>query len=503
MYVSFIREGFANNSSSSHSIILPKDFDSVPDRSGEVSSCEYGWSFFTLKSRIEKEAYLLTALKESIHDSLRNVEVCEGMGISNQVFDYHVAAIKGFKHLSEDLVESAKEGYIDHQSQLYFPIRVTRQGVSVDMEFFNAFAKEILDKSYVILGGNDNDETPFGSILDNSDAHWVIRYLSRDIKRYSKYDESFDEFVIIDAATGGEVRVGFGPRKNAQRASFPSLVDLSVGDYCDSGCAFCYTGSSTKGSWAQKGKITSMTQTLYHGGCIQFVLGGGEPTKHPDIAEILKGMMEVAPRALISMTTRNYEWHKSLEYAACVGNIKSVAISCNTVKDVEAATDMAHSLAYAGVSVTIQNIVGLQDTSELALFLDAVVELRGKSVKGTPGEISVTLLGWKDSHRGATGPAHKNVAWIDLALLYNKEHHMSVAVDACLSELYGSELELAGVDPKRMSSKEGMYSCYVDIKNHYLRKSSYEGAHYDLSSVGDYYTSNNVKTFAKLFKEMK
>ena len=58
MQYTFIRKGFANNSSSSHSIIFAPDaklFD-------EYNGAEFGWDFFTCSSTKAKDLYLLATL---------------------------------------------------------------------------------------------------------------------------------------------------------------------------------------------------------------------------------------------------------------------------------------------------------------------------------------------------------------------------------------------------------------------------------------------------------
>ncbi len=157
--ITFWREGSANNSSSSHSII----FTSKPLSSDEDS--EFGWNFFTASDSDDKLNYCIKALHctwlqhNSIPWSTTNIDYKDIEAFTNNQF------IKWFKLNFNDLYRKVenKIGYIldevniDHQSVFTFPsYRDTSKGLNV--EFAKAWINEIIGKNYAILGGNDNGD---------------------------------------------------------------------------------------------------------------------------------------------------------------------------------------------------------------------------------------------------------------------------------------------------------------------------------------------------------
>ena len=72
MKITFMRHGFANNSSSAHSLIFARGLN---DKKID-GDLEFGWSNFVLASKEEKQKYLLTTLYSNyqnynrFHDSL-------------------------------------------------------------------------------------------------------------------------------------------------------------------------------------------------------------------------------------------------------------------------------------------------------------------------------------------------------------------------------------------------------------------------------------------------
>ncbi len=165
-----IRKGFANNSSSSHSIILVTDenFKKLYDYS---NGPDYGWDHFTIKSREEKEQYLFTNLASA----LRNYITVETNLLSYEAKkklerDTIISYFEENKHFFpfkkiDDLIENFKNdyGHVDHQS--IWDIPVDTEG-KLNAEFYGEFCKEVLEKNYVILGGNDNGDSHQSRDLD-------------------------------------------------------------------------------------------------------------------------------------------------------------------------------------------------------------------------------------------------------------------------------------------------------------------------------------------------
>lgn len=72
----------------------------------------------------------------------------------------------------------------------------------------------------------------------------------------------------------------------------PELLDLSITNYCERNCKFCYRRSSNKGKHMSMSDIKSIVEQADDIGVLQIALGGGNPNQHPQFIEILKLIRE-------------------------------------------------------------------------------------------------------------------------------------------------------------------------------------------------------------------
>lgn len=68
----------------------------------------------------------------------------------------------------------------------------------------------------------------------------------------------------------------------------PELMDISITNYCDRGCEFCYKKSNTFGSHMSLENYEFILQQAERMKVFQIALGGGNPNQHPDFSEILR-----------------------------------------------------------------------------------------------------------------------------------------------------------------------------------------------------------------------
>jgi len=66
----------------------------------------------------------------------------------------------------------------------------------------------------------------------------------------------------------------------------PELADISISNRCSNGCSFCYRDSLPDGPLMSVEDFKFVMEQLP--ATFQLALGGGEPTEHPDLIEILK-----------------------------------------------------------------------------------------------------------------------------------------------------------------------------------------------------------------------
>jgi len=68
----------------------------------------------------------------------------------------------------------------------------------------------------------------------------------------------------------------------------PELLDISITNWCDKGCSFCYRKSDTSGTQISIEDYRSVMQQAHEMHVFQVALGGGNPNQHPDFCEILR-----------------------------------------------------------------------------------------------------------------------------------------------------------------------------------------------------------------------
>ena len=164
MKITFLRRGHSNNSSSAHSLIFASQLP------GSDESHKFGWQNFTCSSKEHKLNYLSVCLystwrsKYISHNSNSytwdtNNELWTASqarynkkltNIQDRLFqDWCEAHIGG-------MITSAPEGYVDHQSMIYFPLM--RDMHRINHEFVEAFINEFVNNNWYVFGGNDNED---------------------------------------------------------------------------------------------------------------------------------------------------------------------------------------------------------------------------------------------------------------------------------------------------------------------------------------------------------
>lgn len=222
MKANSVRIGFANNSSSSHSILLgsPRK-ESLTERNG------YGWEWFHLKKSASKRHYfaaqIFQALPSNISSDFKKIIVLDLTGI--------------------DISLNKEVPYIDHQSAWDLPRDF--EGHCFDGEFLDEFFKFINRDDVTIRGGNDNDNGPDfkekGRMNFPSDNQFRSLICRKD----------GDYFTLFNRDNGVKIRLTFNldengnPKRDYTFASAPELIDICLTHYCDYNCQFC-TPADTK-----------------------------------------------------------------------------------------------------------------------------------------------------------------------------------------------------------------------------------------------------------------
>jgi hypothetical protein len=445
-----IRFGFATNSSSTHSIVLvsPEQIKQYR-RHGENS--EFGWQDFVLTDKADKLKYAAVTYYE-------NLKQLHNYRIKNE----HLAMI------TEDVTDVVigKDDYVDHQSRIVIPRDYQSYDYYPSVKFFNDFVKFLERDDVAVVGGNDNSDSSF-----TIDGKYIGFTLPKDSHDRVGFKYSSGYWVIFDTKKGTKVRFSFDS-KEVTKGDWPELVDISVTDFCNNThlpCfANCYKGSNSSGKHAGRFYIKELANTFAANGTFEFAIGGGEPTSHPDIKEII---LDIKSSGIVpNMSTRNVAWLvQNAEFInGCMGG---VAISVTTAEEatqaIAAITDkysFNNYWLYAPdkAEVSLQHVIGSTDLDNLKNILDAAKHVG----------MRVTLLGPKKTGRGT-------IEWptYDWKSVVLAKDYCNVGIDTCVAKYIGDNTLLkSGVVKELYETEEGRFSCYVDAVKMTINKSSFEEA---------------------------
>ena len=95
-------------------------------------------------------------------------------------------------------------------------------------------------------------------------------------------------------------RTGFFVRKEdpgypepTWAADGPELIDLSITNYCERGCKFCYRETRKENAlFMDLGDVEAVVEQAEKCGTVQIALGGGNPNQHPQFVEVLRIIRE-------------------------------------------------------------------------------------------------------------------------------------------------------------------------------------------------------------------
>lgn len=433
-----VRLGHACNSSSSHSmLLLPAGYrgSDSHDPGGE-----YGWSNFELYSRDAKAGYFAQQLYGSLS------EVVGAAHAAKIVADLCGATPEG-------------DGYVDHQSVWSWPTQWDGRGV--DLDFAAAMWRRVARDDVAIFGGNDNSDYddqwapgPELPLLANTETD---QRKSALVAR----NEGAGWWTVFSRRTGAKIR--FNADGNAPvmtRGKAPDLVDVKITSACPFVALpchkYCYQGSGPDQPHAEYSYLRGVARKLGAMRVFEVAIGGGEPTGHPEFADILRLFAD--EHILPNFTTRNYGWLADEDNRALLSETGSaVACTVSTAKDVAA---VKRATGDNVSRLSLQIVEGTIPPAALVQLLEAI-----------PRWWRVTVLGYK--HAGAgIGRKPNGPAGADL-LRAVCDAHYNVAIDTALARNIGADALAEFSLPVAWDAREGAFSCYVDAVTKRLAPSSY------------------------------
>ena len=131
-------------------------------------------------------------------------------------------------------------------------------------------------------------------------------------------------FEIFDTKTGISVRIEGTHNHLSWREEGPELLDISITNYCERDCEFCYRESNTNGIHMPEELFLSILDQAAEIGVKQIALGGGNPNQHPHFVNFLKAARE---RNIIPSYTTNGQGMTREIYIATKKYAGAVAVS--------------------------------------------------------------------------------------------------------------------------------------------------------------------------------
>jgi MoaA/NifB/PqqE/SkfB family radical SAM enzyme len=279
------------------------------------------------------------------------------------------------------------------------------------------------------------------------------------------------------------------------KPSFPYLVDISITKKCLYGCTFCYQSSESNGVHGNTKFISeTLANVLFKSKVFEIVLGGGEPTLHPDLITIIKAYKNLNFR--VSITTKNYSLQLVKDIKELIDYCDFIAFSCNSMKDllnIKSCIDSLKQLdLYLYNKIGIQTILGLIDFKDTLSIIE--------KVKKEWISNYITLLGYKNYGRGKDQTIKEiPETWIiDIKNLILEEDYNSVVIgaDSVIIDQYKDKLLEIGVEKKYLLAKEGVSTCYIDAVTYKIHPSSFTD---HFIQIDNNLTASDFKTIFKRF----
>lgn len=453
MKIGSVRLGHANNSSSTHSILLNAVGSAKASNSGDF---QYGWDWFHLKDRESKSKYLASLVFSALTTDGMSPDHAAIIAKDLTAFDPKAGTFDGY-------------AYVDHQSVIVLPRAFGEK--YVDHDFIKEYVAYVRDNDAVsIRGGNDNEDEPVAGVFDwmpDQETNGAVggerptlNTLPMDHPRlplFSRKDRGW--WILYNQQSGAKIRLSFEKDpKPYSVASTPELVDVKLTDYCPHGCEFCYQSSTKAGKHADIKVLETLAYDLKRAKVFEVALGGGETTMYPEFAKILSlfDSYGITP----NFTTFNMAWTKNKEILkAVLKHAGSFAVSSPGEVDKIAKWNDEHQ--EVGPQGTLQMPLGCYPEAETKKALE---KARGLGVP-------VTLLGFKKHGRAEDWKAEPH-SWI-VDYVAGGENWQRFGADSVFIEQFGGELKRRGVSEKLMVNREGAFSCYIDAVAMTMGASSY------------------------------
>lgn len=468
------REGFAANSSSTHSTFFYEDADKIKDTI--YNEFNFGWENFVLTSKNKIAQYIAA----QVFPKIQNLPPF-------MILAFLKECIPNLDITEQDLNDIG----VDHQSEWVLPVEKNSFNNLPSHNFIKDLVNYLYSHKTIITGGNDNDYE------ENMELPRYFSYQSeknickiRDITFMDDYicqkDPEYNYWVLFNTINGNKITLTFDDNpKEYKKSFFPQLVDLIISDNCYNGCNFCYRNCSPSGSVAKISTIENYLYTLAHCGTFEVAIGGGDILTYPflgDLCDLVKKIREEYKLAISTTIKppRTYgDFSKLTER-----NIQEVVDSFSSVAfSVDRSCDYEQIKKFMNKNSSLQLIPEIAYNSSFYDFSD---------------HVNFTLLGYKRTGRGDTcefdrkiNNAHTDLKWFDNYVKISKR----LCVDTQFLKNFPEIKDKLA--PWMYTEHEGQTSCCINAITNEIAKSSYDAEWFKLNDISVY--STDIKKYFDKF----
>lgn len=265
---------------------------------------------------------------------------------------------------------------------------------------------------------------------------------------------------VGNPTTGVTFRWGMTFNEDPYMTPWPELVDISISNYCENNCNYCYRQSSEHGqimSFEDYKFVLEQLSNKKYGTVFQVALGGGEPLLHPDFNRIIELTREYG---IVPNYTTSGKYFNQENIKATREFCGAVAISWDPYRDVtlEELSKMGELLKTNSIRSNIHFVVS--DST-----IDAATDiLNGKMDKILKDFNAVIFLTYKPVGRAKNTEVIKSAVKLKkfLKMVDNPVTKLKIGFDACFVPVLikNSQIDVDFVD----SCECGFFSLYIDEK---------------------------------------
>ncbi len=325
----------------------------------------------------------------------------------------------------------------------------------------------MMDITHIILRNE-----PFGGVyfnqatgrmvmVDTDGFLTLLRFLKKD--KLSKKEEKFCKF-FFNSKSPKKVELRLDPSIKFKNSLIPItktpvLIDLSLNNYCNLTCDFCYMSAKPikAGDNLSMQDFNIILERMIQSRVLQIALGGGEPTLHPHFTEILR-KLRVEGKIIPNYTTNgSHLTSEILQATKRYCGAVAVSYSEDRIKET---IEAIKKLVSHGIQTNLHLVLLKSRIPRLADITKQYAEL---------GIANVVLLLFKPMGRGTNlayeilDSSDRRAISLELLkiLTLRKKYGLRLSIDACSSFIVKEFPFL----PQSIEGCTGaIYSTYIDWK---------------------------------------